>query len=496
MSGDAGATVGIVSSRADLEVAINTWLPGYLARTGSDVEAVLDLVGDDGVVVVDLVDADRRDALRVLKARGEHPPVVAVLPMGRAGDRLPGDPVQVTAPPEMMPLSDALARAHRHAGNGAGHGRHDALIEAGSVATAHSGAALTPGPGRSRAQGGPDGTVVREAVGDRVIDLTEPVSTPDTRPGACRGSAPHTAGTDVLEVGAVLQAWALLDELEDDLGSASAVVAVRTTDGAYVPVAGIDLAPLEVAQPIPGDHPLLTQLTVAPGWLLRTPADRDSCGDLPLQACGHLLVVGLARASQPFGGLLLIGHFRPLDATMATVATSVAADGDRLRRRIAARGGPSLAPTPGGPSAAALLPAGSVPASWRLLSRLYAYLRGPAVVLTRSSSGDFVTTAAQHIAPRHVVRVIGSGHALLERVRSAGGPVVLASRSEPGELMRGLPLPPVEQLGVFPVGDPTSPHALVLLGRDARIPYTDLQQLRTAIEDGRALDLAPGSLVV
>ena len=436
-------TVGVVSSRPSLDLAINTWVPGYLARTSLDLDVILEQAGHDGIVLVDLVDVDRRATLQALADRGVDVPVLAVLPVGWEGDPLPGDPLTVTAPTETSPLLEALTRARR----------------------------MRPSrPTRPTRRAAPSREPLGGlASGEHVIDLTD-----------TGGPLPP----DHVAVGAVLRGWALLDEVEGRLGGASAVIGVRATDGTYPIAAGIDLASYEAEQVIARDHPLLAALARGDGWLLRGPGERPRGAELPLQACGSTLAVALPGEDGPQEGLLLVGHFRAIDPPTAATVAGLAADRDHLHGRLRLRGAVTshldleVLTGPG-----VTLPAAALPAAWRLLSRIHSHLRGPAVVLTRCSTGAYITTASQHLDAWHAARVVHHEHPLLERLRTEQGPVIVAPQPGASELVRRLPLPLSGHVGAFPVGDPAAPAAVVLIGRREPLTPDDRRWLAGAIAD-------------
>jgi hypothetical protein len=70
--------VAVLSSRSSFDFAINTWLPGYLASQVEDVDAVIDLTSDGGVVILDLADADGSRWLDELRERELEAPFVII----------------------------------------------------------------------------------------------------------------------------------------------------------------------------------------------------------------------------------------------------------------------------------------------------------------------------------------------------------------------------------------------------------------------------------
>lgn len=492
MADEALVTVGVLSTRPGLDLAINTWMRGYQARSSVRLSEVLDLAGNDGIVVVDLVDTDRREQLQALADLGLETPVVAVVPAsGWPGGPFPGDPIVVTAPSDTAPLADALNLARQQLAvpaarcpSGADGGRAGSSDAEARAARRDSTRWWSRGGVR---QGS---VAVEEPVVERVIDLTDPpaAAVPEparvTAPSSATGDNGAAARRTVEEIdaGSVLRGWALLTELEHHLGSASAVVGVRTTAGAHAIVAAVDIASYEAEQSMPGGHPLLDQLSAGPGWLLRPIGRQDAWADVPLRECEHLLLVALPGEGGGLDGVLAVGHFRSIDERSATSLAAAAADHDGLRRRLELHLG---AATPvdlddllaGGTS----LQASAVGRGWNLLGALYPHLRGRAVVVSRTSSGDLVTTAGQHVSAREAVRVVHRDHALLQRMAATGGSVVDVSQPSTTELFRGLPLPTASAIGAFPVGDPAAPQALVLLARPEPIPVTHQARVATAI---------------
>jgi hypothetical protein len=74
--------VAVVSSRPSLHLAINTWVPGYLASPADDIDTVIELTGDEGVVVLDLTASDPAYLLGELRDRGARSRVVVLAPAG------------------------------------------------------------------------------------------------------------------------------------------------------------------------------------------------------------------------------------------------------------------------------------------------------------------------------------------------------------------------------------------------------------------------------
>ena len=488
-------TVAVLSSRATLDLAINTWVPGFAARTRADLDGVVELAGANGIIVVDLASSGEEQTLEELVQRGVRVPVVAVLAPEHDPEALAGDVLVVTAPAGMEDLGAVLAQARERLavpetceGTGSLGGSHapaDAVHvidvrEPQEVATGQrSGLSRLLTRLRPRSE-----RVVPEAEApERIIDLTveereqeeladqvPSLDATSTVDGAAAAIAALTGAT-VASVG-VLRAWALLDELNSELGTASAVVTRRSSAGHHVIVAGVDVAAYEAQQLVPADHGILRAIADGQGWLVRHASSAGMLRGLPLGECEQVLAVGVAedRSQAAPSGLLLAGHFRAFSAAFAEQVLATAADTGRLHHRLRLRWAPEQPLDPAtADEESAGIPADLVASGWRLLTQLSSVLPGAAAVAIRDDHGRYIVAAAQFIDPHHAVRVIGPQHPLLARLRDGDGPVLLDTINRGAELLRSVPLPSASHIGVFPVGSVAEPDALLLLAREQAI---------------------------
>ena len=514
-------TVAVLSSRPTLDLAINTWFPGFEARSRPDLDEVIELAGAEGIIVIDLASTGQEQMLQALVERGASVPIVAVLAPGEDGSELVGDPIVVAAPSGVEVLAAALARARERLDTRDAEPADSTLIdltalEEGVVDRCDEG--VTPVPAKrgnsglsrmlTRLRSRSSHTTGGAAPVSRIIDLTAEPELPalegQLRPGpqpsigADGLTIDELAGAMVPTIG-VLRGWALLDELTSELGTASAVVTQRTTAGHHVVVAGVDVAACDAEQMVRSGDWLLRAISDGPGWLVRDASTASAMRGVPLGECEELLVAaiagaGTASAATAPGGLLVAGHFRAFSPTTASAVAAAAADPARLDQRLRLRWAPTV---PVDLAALepdlACVPAVTVRSSWRLLAALGPALSGPAVVAIRDHQGRYVVTAAQFVDPHHALRVLEPGHPLLARVKEQAGPVLVAEVVQSAELLRSVPLPSASHVAALPVGAADAPAALVLLARDRPITAEDAAALSAIITAHGTGAEAPGA---
>jgi hypothetical protein len=601
--------VAVFSSRPSLDLAINVWVPGYVARSATDVDAVLDLTHERGVVVIDLGDADGPGRLELLHERGIDVPTVVVnvgdLELEEAIARrvVVADSTQVAdlrsafetargrrvsrpaaavaastgasprdgsvsaredvggpeelvppeqpaatmaAPPPPPPLpSSATDPEPSGADDGAGVPTEQAVDGAGSEEAKAASAPSTAVPtlfaagrprrsaqsqGRSTAKGsrwwpfggrkttGPDRSdeeptgealteqgneatadgpgaeggspLFNEEAGEaaNVIDLTEPLF---ERHGAGEERIirlePESDAKVSINPVVVGRSWVALDELEDVIGSGSAVVAVRATDASYAVVAALGVAPVEAGRLIGANHPLLREVRRA-GWAkhLRS-TDQGAVPPPPLADCDELLAIAVPRGGHDIDGVVLVGRFTPFSDDEVRSARALVGDTERLDERLrllqTAGGDLQLAPPPDtGP----FVPAALVHAGWGLLDDLFPLLGGAAAVV--ALEGDhtvFVPTAAVGVDAQVAARFIRADHPLLTHVRGHGGTAQVQAANEGYRLVGGLPLPTRPFVAAITVGPPDRDGAVVLLTRQRRFTPEELELLVSAIRESR-----------
>jgi hypothetical protein len=72
--------VAVISHRADLDLAISTWVSGYLAHRVDDPTEAVDVAARGGVVLIDLAHPARAEALNELRTLGFRAPAVVLIP--------------------------------------------------------------------------------------------------------------------------------------------------------------------------------------------------------------------------------------------------------------------------------------------------------------------------------------------------------------------------------------------------------------------------------
>jgi hypothetical protein len=99
----ADTEVAVLSERTDLDLAISTWLPGYVAQRTDDLDAVLDVTHRGGVVLIDLGSPRHEEWVAALRDRGFDGPAVFLDPRGDVTIDL-RDRVVVPSPPSLSGL--------------------------------------------------------------------------------------------------------------------------------------------------------------------------------------------------------------------------------------------------------------------------------------------------------------------------------------------------------------------------------------------------------
>jgi hypothetical protein len=97
--------VAVLSARTDLDLAISTWLPGYVAQRADDLETAVDIARRGGVVLIDLGSPRHEEWIAALRDRGVDAPTVFLDPQGDVTIDL-RDRVVVSSP---LSLSGLLA---------------------------------------------------------------------------------------------------------------------------------------------------------------------------------------------------------------------------------------------------------------------------------------------------------------------------------------------------------------------------------------------------
>jgi hypothetical protein len=155
----ADTEVAVLSERTDLDLAISTWLPGYVAQRTDDLDAVMDVTRRGGVVLVDLGSPRHEDWVAALRDRGFDGPTVFLDPRGDVTIDL-SDRVVVPSPPSLSGLLAGFEQAQLPA-SGA---RRRRGSEAGSRTSA---GAPTPAAARSRRRRSPASAVTPPHASER-----------------------------------------------------------------------------------------------------------------------------------------------------------------------------------------------------------------------------------------------------------------------------------------------------------------------------------------
>lgn len=132
MSTETVTEVAVLSDRADLELFISTWLPGYTAQRIDDLDDAVAITRRGGVVLIDMASNRHEAWLTALLKRGFDGPMVFLNPEGDMTIDLT-ERVVVTSPPSLSGLLAGLeearssrpgSRRRTHGGTG---GRRTAL---------------------------------------------------------------------------------------------------------------------------------------------------------------------------------------------------------------------------------------------------------------------------------------------------------------------------------------------------------------------------------
>lgn len=99
----ADTEVAVLSARTDLDLAISTWLPGYVAQRTDDPDVVMDIARRGGVVLIDLGSPRHKEWEAALRDRGFDGPTVFLNPRGDVTIDL-RDRVVVSSPPSLSGL--------------------------------------------------------------------------------------------------------------------------------------------------------------------------------------------------------------------------------------------------------------------------------------------------------------------------------------------------------------------------------------------------------
>ena len=103
MKVQADTEVTVLSEQTDLDLAISTWLPGYVAQRTDDLDIVMDITRRGGVVLIDLGSPRHEEWVAGLRERGFDGPTVFLDPRGDMTIDL-RDRVVVTSPPSLAGL--------------------------------------------------------------------------------------------------------------------------------------------------------------------------------------------------------------------------------------------------------------------------------------------------------------------------------------------------------------------------------------------------------
>lgn len=99
----ADTEVAVLSARTDLDLAISTWLPGYVAQRTDDLDTVMDITRRGGIVLIDLGSPRHEEWVAALREREFDGPTVFLDPRGDMTIDL-RDRVTVTSPPSLSGL--------------------------------------------------------------------------------------------------------------------------------------------------------------------------------------------------------------------------------------------------------------------------------------------------------------------------------------------------------------------------------------------------------
>jgi hypothetical protein len=542
MQSEQDIRVAVVSGRQSLDLAINTWVPGYVARSAPDVDTVVDLTRDGGVVLLDLAGLDRSLWLEELRSRGVDAPLVVVSDAeSRDGLDIVGHVIDGPLRVEDLQAAFDAARSRTMPASGQSTTPHptgepvvadrDAKTSAPDGGPATSPPATPQSEPRSRRAGvgenGRGGFLKRifskgsaGAHGSRVVENVdaeaasavplEPSEPLFAREPTIRPAVPPTDGGDgarsrqddvasgddpdgyaqapqdgaIIASDAASLGWLLLDELATVIQDGASVVALLGTDASYTPVAAAGIAPIEGAAAFPDRHPLFDELMARGGHLVvpSTITNRLGLENVPLAECSALLAVALPRAAQP-AGLLLIGRLDDFTEEEVRTVTSAVADAPRLIQRLSSLRQHSVAELPRAGQVQVVTPAAV--ASWGLLHEIFPVLEeGAGLVSLRGTDASFATVAAIRTKPANGARSILAGHPLFERLAGSDGAFVVTSRAEDRSFTVDLPLGHHDTIAVVALGEAARPEGVLLLGRSRWVERHELAQLVTAVHDG------------
>jgi hypothetical protein len=142
------------------------------------------------------------------------------------------------------------------------------------------------------------------------------------------GSSGPGAGRIVGDL--AVAAWQLLDDLHHLTDGGGALVALRGTNGWYIPVATLRCQPLDAARSIPPGHPLLQRLRAEGGTVtvVNEPPVPSIASGLPLSFRAAVMVFALGAPDDPTA-LALIGRSRRPSVDEVADIASALRDGRR-----------------------------------------------------------------------------------------------------------------------------------------------------------------------
>jgi hypothetical protein len=523
--------IAVVSSRPALDLAINTWVPGYLASVAGDVDAVIDVTRTGGVVIIDLAAAEHAPLLDELRARAADSRIVAMVPEGTVvadgladrvvastvtiaelreaieGAALAERPARTTRPadeldvaeetgsvPSVVPRTDpggtTVARGdeRRRGGRGAarrsrrwlGRRRADDLTSAPSgvqhrddasaeVARGHVPTAPAEAP-----LFGDRGTATDAPSGPPAVPTTGAPTEPPPPP-----PAPVSLGPS-LDRETAPAAWSILERLAPVISDGSAMVGVRLDASRFAVVAATGIAPLEAANGLPGHHALLDAADASGGIVTIPEVAYGSVplGGMPFEGC-PTIIAARTKLGPDVDALVLLTRSRPFSEDDGDIVRRVL-DESRIASTSDAAGGWSIS------SAAVTAPATVQPlpisSAWRLLDQLYPHLGdGAAAVALRTVEPGFAITAGARIELSDGTLPVRLPDALWQRFASTGGRLLVRPRELDDPEVADLPLRYHLHLAVLALGPVEGPDGLVFLGRTAPFEAADLATIHRVL---------------
>jgi hypothetical protein len=527
--------IAVVSSRPALDLAINTWVPGYLASVADDVDAVIDVTRTGGVVIVDLAAAEHAPLLDELRARAADSRIVAMVPEGTVvadgladrvvastvtigelreaieGAALVERPARTTRPAvdpaaaeATDPTPSEVSRA-RPDDTGTAQGDERRRGDRGGARRSRRWLvrrrAEAPTSAQTSVEHRDSAPAAEAARGPATIDLALAPLFGDRETATDRGAAPseRPSGSPTgapteppppppaqVSLGPSLDretapaAWSILERLAPVISDGSAMVGVRLDASRFAVVAATGIAPLEAANGLPGHHALLDAADAGGGIVTIPEVAYGSVplGGMPFEGC-PTIIAARTTLGPDVDALVLLTRSRPFSEDDGDIVRRVL-DESRIASTSDAAGGWSIS------SAAVTAPATVQPlpisSAWRLLDQLYPHLGdGAAAVALRTVEPGFAITAGARIELSDGTLPVRLPDALWQRFASTGGRLLVRPRELDDPEVADLPLRYHLHLAVLALGPVEGPDGLVFLGRTAPFEAADLATIHRVL---------------